>query len=144
MRMLISHPCSSALQSLPSLFSCIYCLFFTDHNPLTFIHKMKNKNWRLFRMSLTLQEHNQDIRHIKGKDNIQTHILGLRCHCIVGVKFCAIALYCSDLIQQYCFACNCSLLQKKAFFHKTFFSLKRGSVTCMMFICLIYCLLGFC
>ena len=29
---------------------------------------------------------------------------------------------------------NYSLLQKKALFHKTFFSLKRGSVTCMLFI----------
>ena len=42
----------------------------TDHNPLTFIHKMKNKNQRLLRLSLMLQEHNLDIRHIKGKDNI--------------------------------------------------------------------------
>ena len=29
---------------------------------------------------------------------------------------------------------NYSVLQKKALFHKTFFSLKRGSVTCMLFI----------
>ena len=43
---------------------------FSDHNPLTFIHKMKNKNQRLLRWSLMLQEHNLDIRHIKGKDNI--------------------------------------------------------------------------
>ena len=45
-------------------------VIFTDHNPLTFIHKMKNKNQRLLRWSLMLQEHNLDIRHIKGKDNI--------------------------------------------------------------------------
>ena len=43
---------------------------FSDHNPLTFIHKMKNKNQRLLRWSLLLQEYNLDIRHIKGKDNI--------------------------------------------------------------------------
>ena len=43
---------------------------FSDHNPLTFIHKMKNKNQRLLRWSLMLQEHNLDIRHIKGRDNI--------------------------------------------------------------------------
>ena len=43
---------------------------FSDHNPLIFIHKMKNKNQRLFRWSLLLQEYNLDIRHIKGKDNI--------------------------------------------------------------------------
>ena len=29
---------------------------------------------------------------------------------------------------------NYSLLQKKALFHKTFFSLKRGSVACMLLI----------
>ena len=42
----------------------------TDNNPHTFIHRMKNKNQRLPRWSLMLQEHNLDIRHIKGKDNI--------------------------------------------------------------------------
>ena len=42
----------------------------SDHNPLTFIHKMKNKNQRLLRWSLLLQEYNLDIRHIRGKDNI--------------------------------------------------------------------------
>ena len=45
-------------------------LVFTDHNPLTFINKMKNKNQRLLRWSLTLQEYSLDIQHIKGKDNI--------------------------------------------------------------------------
>ena len=43
---------------------------FSDHNPLTFIHKIKNKNRRLLRWSLMLQEHNLDIRHIIGKYNI--------------------------------------------------------------------------
>ena len=43
---------------------------FSDHNPLIFIHKMKNKNQRLLRWSLLLQEYNLDIRHIKGKDNL--------------------------------------------------------------------------
>ena len=43
---------------------------FSDHNPFIFIHKMKNKNQRLLRWSLLLQEYNLDIRHIKGKDNI--------------------------------------------------------------------------
>ena len=45
-------------------------LVFTDHNPLTFLHKMRNKNQRLLRWSLTMQEYNLDIKHIKGKDNI--------------------------------------------------------------------------
>ena len=45
-------------------------VIFSDHNTLTFIHKMKNKNQRLLRCSLMLQEQNLDIRHIKGKYNI--------------------------------------------------------------------------
>jgi hypothetical protein len=45
-------------------------IVYTDHNPLTFINKMKNKNQRLLRWSLLLQEYNLDIRHIRGKDNV--------------------------------------------------------------------------
>ena len=41
---------------------------FSDHNLLSFLHKLKNKNQRLLRWSLLLQEFNLDIRH--GKDNI--------------------------------------------------------------------------
>ena len=50
---------------------------FSDHNPLTFIHKMKNKNLRLLRWSLLLQEYmyNLAIRHIKGKDNVIPDVL---------------------------------------------------------------------
>ena len=43
---------------------------FTDHNPLTFLHKMSNKNQRLTRWSLLLQEYDIVIQHIKGKDNV--------------------------------------------------------------------------
>ena len=43
---------------------------YTDHNPLTFISRMKNNNQRLLRWSLFMQEYNLEIRHIKGKDNI--------------------------------------------------------------------------
>lgn len=43
---------------------------YTDHNPLTFIHKMKNKNQRLMRWCLYLQEFTLDIHHVKGRDNI--------------------------------------------------------------------------
>ena len=43
---------------------------YTDHNPLTFINKMKNKNLRLIRWNLALQEYNLKIRHIAGKDNV--------------------------------------------------------------------------
>jgi hypothetical protein len=43
---------------------------FSDHNPLSFLHKLKNKNQRLLRWSLMLQEYNLEIRHIKGRENI--------------------------------------------------------------------------
>ena len=45
-------------------------LVYTDHNPLTFLHKMANKNQRLTRWSLQLQQYDIVISHIKGKDNI--------------------------------------------------------------------------
>ena len=43
---------------------------FSDRNPLSFLHKLMNKNQRLLRWSLLLQECNLDIRHIKGKYSI--------------------------------------------------------------------------
>ena len=43
---------------------------FTDHNPLTFLHKIKNKNHRLMQWSLLLQQYCLDIQHIRGRDNI--------------------------------------------------------------------------
>ena len=43
---------------------------FTDNNPLTFIAKMKNKNQRVTRWSLILQEYNIEIQHVRGKDNL--------------------------------------------------------------------------
>ena len=36
----------------------------------SFLQKLKNKNQRLLRWSLLLQEFNLDIRHLKGRDNI--------------------------------------------------------------------------
>ena len=43
---------------------------FTDHNPLTFLNRLKSKNQRLLRWSLLLQSYNLDIKHIRGKDNV--------------------------------------------------------------------------
>ena len=45
-------------------------VIFSDHNPLKFLHKFNNKNMRLTRWSLLLQEYDLLICHIKGKDNI--------------------------------------------------------------------------
>ena len=47
----------------------------SDHNPLSFLHKLKNNNERLLRWSLLLQEFNLDIKHIQGKDNIIPDVL---------------------------------------------------------------------
>ena len=43
---------------------------YTDHNPLVFLSRMKNKNQRLLRWSLALQAYDLKITHIRGKDNI--------------------------------------------------------------------------
>ena len=45
-------------------------LVYTDHNPLTFIEKMKTHNQRLLRWALFLQKFNLKVCHIKGKDNV--------------------------------------------------------------------------
>ena len=52
---------------------------YTDHNPLVFLHKMKNKNRRLLNWSLMMQEHNLQIEHVKGKDNICVDALSRSC-----------------------------------------------------------------
>ena len=45
-------------------------VIYSDHNPLVFLHKLKNNNQRLQRWSLLLSEYNLAIRHIKGRDNL--------------------------------------------------------------------------
>ena len=43
---------------------------FTDHNPLIFLHKMKNNNQRLMRWCLILQDYDLSIHHVKGSENV--------------------------------------------------------------------------
>ena len=43
---------------------------YTDHNPIIFINRMKNKNQRLLRWGLALQSYNLIIRHVPGSKNI--------------------------------------------------------------------------
>ena len=52
---------------------------YTDHNPLTFVNKMKTKSRRLLNWSLAMQEYNLNINHIKGKDNIIPDALSRSC-----------------------------------------------------------------
>ena len=51
---------------------------YTDHNPLTFLKTMKNKNQSLVRWSLALQEYNLEIQHIPGSENVVADTLS-RC-----------------------------------------------------------------
>ena len=43
---------------------------YTDHNLLTFLHHLKNKNQRLLRWSILLQQNTLDIQHIRSQENI--------------------------------------------------------------------------
>uniref|UniRef100_A0A1A8I1B8 Gypsy retrotransposon integrase-like protein 1 n=1 Tax=Nothobranchius kuhntae TaxID=321403 RepID=A0A1A8I1B8_NOTKU len=52
---------------------------FSDHNPLTFLHRMFNANQRLMRWALLLQEFDIKVRHKKGTDNMMADALS-RCH----------------------------------------------------------------
>ena len=47
----------------------------TDHNSLTFLKTMKNKNQRLVGWSLSLQGYNLEIQHIPGSENEVTDAL---------------------------------------------------------------------
>ena len=54
-------------------------IVYTDHSPLVFLHKMKDKNRRLLNWSLMLQEYSLQIEHVKGKDNICAGALSRNC-----------------------------------------------------------------
>lgn len=45
-------------------------VLYTDHNPLTFLHRMYNQNQRLMRCALVVRNYNLEIRHKKGVDNV--------------------------------------------------------------------------
>ena len=48
---------------------------FSDHNPLVFLHKLKDKNQRLLRWSLMLQEYDLDITQECECENISKKVL---------------------------------------------------------------------
>lgn len=45
-------------------------IIYTDHHPLKYLNHFRDKNQRLTRWSLYLQEFDLDVRHVKGRDNI--------------------------------------------------------------------------
>lgn len=45
-------------------------IVFSDHKPLQFVIKMKNKNQRLTRWFLTFQHYKLIIKHIRGHENL--------------------------------------------------------------------------
>lgn len=49
---------------------CGPIIVYTDHNPLTFLDRMRGKNQRIMRWSLILQPFHLQIKHIRGKENI--------------------------------------------------------------------------
>ncbi|XP_064462613.1 uncharacterized protein LOC135373319 [Ornithodoros turicata] len=50
-------------------------VFVTDHCPLTWLSQMSNKNPRLLRWSLALQQYNFEVRYKKGKANVNVDCL---------------------------------------------------------------------
>lgn len=48
---------------------------YSDHSPLQFLARMRNKNQRLTRWSLFLQKYNIAVKHIKGKENVMADLL---------------------------------------------------------------------
>jgi len=50
--------------------SSVSLIVYTDHNPLVFLHSMRNTNQRLMRWSLFLQGYDLAVRHIRGKNNV--------------------------------------------------------------------------
>ena len=55
---------------------------YTDHNPLVFLSRMKNKNQHLLRWSSALQAYDLKITHIRGKVNVVADALSRGCDCI--------------------------------------------------------------
>lgn len=50
-------------------------VFITDHCPLTWLSQMSNKNPRLLRWSLALQQFSFEVRYKKGKANVNVDCL---------------------------------------------------------------------
>jgi hypothetical protein len=62
-------------EALALLLSLRHFEVFTDHNPLVFVSKFRNKNRKLSGWHLCLQEYNLNIHHIAGRNNVVVDIL---------------------------------------------------------------------
>ena len=51
----------------------------TDHNPLVYLNSMSNKNDRLMRWSLTLQQYSFTVQFIKGSENVAADLMSRCC-----------------------------------------------------------------
>jgi len=85
-------------------------IVYTDHNPNMLINKMKDKNQRLLRWSLNLQQYNVDIRHIKGKENIFADALS-------RVWLWTLTILCSLTVFE---CCKCRNVWWLSFYHVAF------------------------
>ena len=98
---------------------------FSDHYPLIFINKTKNKNQRLLRLSLFLQEYNLDIRHVNGKDNIIPDVLS-RVSIVLLIDDCICNSFIMVNHSRDCFLITYlhNFKAKESFILKTFFSFR--------------------
>ena len=103
-----------------SLFSLV--TVYTDHNILTFIRKMKNKNQKLLRWTLLLRGYNLDIRHIKGKENVVADDLSR----ITQISFAFYFYHKMGIISVNSVTNIFRTFVKETFLIKDFFSLREG------------------
>ena len=59
----------SSVKHFSIYLECGKTTVYTDHNPLTFIHKFKANNAKLLRWSLILSSYDIEIKHVRGVDN---------------------------------------------------------------------------
>lgn len=50
-------------------------IVYTDHNPLVFLHQMKNRNQRIMRWSLIWQPFTLEIKYVRGTENVMADAL---------------------------------------------------------------------
>ena len=71
--------CLGVIWAVTKMFKCyIYGKHFVlivDHNPLVWLHRVKDTNQKLYRWSLQMQEYDYEIVHRSGKDHVNADVL---------------------------------------------------------------------